>query len=51
MTDSGFLFQNPHRHVALLDVLMLEKTMTSEMSDVRIGRTLLTIARISLLRQ
>jgi len=25
MIDSGFIFQNPHRHVAVLDVPMLEK--------------------------
>jgi len=25
MVDSGFIFQNPHRHVAMLDVLMQEK--------------------------
>jgi len=25
MINSGFIFQNPHRHVAVLDVPMLEK--------------------------
>jgi len=33
MIDSGFIFQNPHRHVAVLDVSMLEK---GPMSDVRV---------------
>jgi len=37
MIDSGFIFQNSHRRVAVLDVPMLEK---GPMSDVHIGRTL-----------
>jgi len=48
--DSGFIFQNPHRRVAVPDVPMLEKGPMFPMFDVRcshrtndvhIGRTLL----------
>jgi len=30
MINSGFIFQNPHLHVAVLDVLMLEKEPMSD---------------------
>jgi len=30
MIDSGFIFQNPHQHVAVLDVPMLEKKPISD---------------------
>jgi len=30
MIDSGFIFQNPHRHVAVLDVTMLKKEPMSD---------------------
>jgi len=41
MIDSGFIFQNPHRRVAVPDVPMLVKAPMFPMSDVHIGRTLL----------
>ena len=35
MIDSGFIFQNPHRRVAVPDVPMLEKLPMFPMFDVR----------------
>jgi len=46
MIDSGFIFQNPHRHVAVLDVSMLEKRPMSDV-HVHIDRTLFITVRFN----
>jgi len=49
MIDSGFIFQNLHRHVAVLDVSMLEKGPMSDV-HVHIDRTLFITVRFNACR-
>jgi len=48
--DSGFIFQNPHRRVAVPDVPMLEKGPMFPMSDVRCSHRTNTCCEIHVLQ-